>query len=359
MAGWGRSKRAVLLGASLISIVGFGASLRILAIEAIIPAQLRWDTLRLFKAHDIQIEKPSRIRSTIRNAITDSATLHYDYALCRSDAGQSGEGVLSSEHCAELLRKAALTTPTDGRLWLEYAIAVQASHGMTAEAVEALKMSYHMAPREGWISGVRLRFSQRVWERLPVKVQQLAVGDITDPWKQFEFASQLLQRDVPRAMELLQSLAQAGESYAQEKLGQIYLEGTLVAADAQKAREYLERAMAAGNLGAQAKLGEALITGRGQPKDQMTGVKLLEAAAATNSWAQYLLGNLLVSGDLPRDVGRAVSLLEAAAKTENPYALDRLGTLYLTGDGVTADAQKAREYLERAKTMKLRGAAQD
>jgi TPR repeat protein len=61
-----------------------------------------------------------------------------------------------------------------------------------------------------------------------------------------------------------------------------------------------------------------------------------------------MLGSMLLSGELPRDVPRALGLLEASAKSENAQALDRLGEMYLRGEEVAADAEKAREYLKRA-----------
>jgi TPR repeat protein len=82
----------------------------------------------------------------------------------------------------------------------------------------------------------------------------------------------------------------------------------------------LERAVKGGSAGARIKLGKA----------------------------QLALGSMLLSGELPRDVPRALQLLEASAASGNPYALEKLGEMYLKGEDVAADPEKARGYLERA-----------
>jgi TPR repeat protein len=161
-----------------------------------------------------------------------------------------------------------------------------------------------------------------------------------------------LPRDVPRAVTLLEAAAASDNPYALEKLGEMYLKGEEVAADPEKARSYLERAIMAGRTEIRFKLGRALIRGQGVAKDMVEGAKLLEAAARTDPWAQLALGGMLLSGELPRDVPRAVTLLEAAAASDNPYALEKLGKMYLKGEEVAADPEKARSYLERAAAAK-------
>jgi TPR repeat protein len=132
----------------------------------------------------------------------------------------------------------------------------------------------------------------------------------------------------------------------------MYLKGEEVAADAEKAQAYLKRAVDGGRLEAATKLGKALIRGQGVLKDKIGGAKLLETAAATDPWAQLMLGNMLLSGELPRDVPRAVTLLERAAKSNNVYALEKLGKMYLKGEGVAADPKKAQAYLKRAAILR-------
>ena len=47
---------------------------------------------------------------------------------------------------------------------------------------------------------------------------------------------------------------------------------------------------------------------------------------------------------VPKDIEKAIELLEASAQLGNSKAFGILGTLYRAGDGVTADRQKALKY---------------
>jgi TPR repeat protein len=157
---------------------------------------------------------------------------------------------------------------------------------------------------------------------------------------------------------LLEASAKTGNANALEDLGELYLKGEDVAAHPVKARGYLERAIRGGHIRAQILLGVALIKGSGVPKDITEGERLLRTAAAKDPWAQLALGSMLLSGELPRDVPRALTLLEASAESGNRYALEKLGEMYLEGKDVVADLEKGRIYLKRAAAMKRQTSSQ-
>src|SRR4029079_11500688 len=60
------------------------------------------------------------------------------------------------------------------------------------------------------------------------------------------------------------------------------------------------------------------------------------------------MGSVLLPDRSSQGNHRALARLEASAGKDNPYALEKLGEIYLKGDGIPADVEKARAYLERA-----------
>ena len=66
-----------------------------------------------------------------------------------------------------------------------------------------------------------------------------------------------------------------------------------------------------------------------------------------NSYAAYALGKLYLSGeDIPKDIEKALHWLQRSANLGNEYAQYRLGMVYLTGEDTPKDVVKAIEQLE-------------
>jgi hypothetical protein len=356
-------RRAVLLVAILVAVVGLISSLRILVVEATFPSSLRFDKLRLITLHRLSRIEPSLVSvEAAKYWINDKAISQLEYARCtvrrRNAIGGRDVGKLKQveRECLQAIRSAALQSPGDGRLWLAAAMEMAGRDGVTDEVIDALRMSFVTAPREGWVSNIRLEFVKEVWSLLSTLDKNFIIQNTLDQRAQVTLGSMLLSgelpRDVPRAVTLLEGAAASNDPTALEKLGEMYLKGEEVAADAEKAREYLERAILAGHTWIRFELGRALIKGQGVARDAAAGAKLLEAAAETEPWAQVTLGSMLLSGELPRDVPRAVTLLERAAASNDPTALEKLGEMYLKGEEVAADAEKAQAYLKRASTAR-------
>jgi len=73
---------------------------------------------------------------------------------------------------------------------------------------------------------------------------------------------------------------------------------------------------------------------------------LTQSAEKQNQFAQYQLGKLYLTGEqIPKDVQKAVSYLTASAEQGNQFAQYQLGKLYLTGEQIPKDVQKAISYL--------------
>lgn len=93
-------------------------------------------------------------------------------------------------------------------------------------------------------------------------------------------ATELVSRQDPGAIDLLNQAAEMGSDDALFLLGAIYREGKIVPADMAKAAECYERAARRDNAGAQCDLGWMLLTGDGIPEDIGRGTSLLIAATA-------------------------------------------------------------------------------
>ena len=74
-----------------------------------------------------------------------------------------------------------------------------------------------------------------------------------------------------------------------------------------------------------------------------------KAADHGSQFAQYRLGRIYLPGEfVPKDVEKALAYLTASADQENQFAQYALGKLYLFGRDVPPDREQAREWLIRA-----------
>jgi TPR repeat protein len=349
----------------LLSVVGLLFSMRVLLVEATRPYTLWLDGIRLFQPGSLTGSPTPLISPQILKPwITDSSMLQGEYASCLNAvkitiAAQNKYNFLIARRaCLHVLRAAVSGAPADGRLWLEIAIATAALDGFGPQAVEALKHSYETAPREGWVAKSRLQFTLKNWESLPEKIKDRTILDALDPWAKLALGKLLYSGESPfdeqRAIELLDQAGKEGDANLLENLGQYHLVGEGVPLNPNKGRDYLEQAIARGNNDARIKLGEALIRGRGVQRNVAAGLHLLEAAASIDEWGKLSLAKLLLSGDLPKDVARALTLLNSAAALDNFYALEILSDMYYAGEGVPKDLEKVKIYGERAGVLRHR-----
>ena len=149
--------------------------------------------------------------------------------------------------------------------------------------------------------------------------------------------------------------AEAGNPDAQFALAELYREGEGLAADPAEAERWYAAAAKgyAGATGgrAQERLGEMYIDGRGVPKDVMRGLMLLEGVAQGGRiWTQVKLAQLYEQGaeGLSPDLGRAVAYYQMAAEAGNRAGLYELARLHATGEGVQRDGRRAVELYEQA-----------
>jgi len=161
----------------------------------------------------------------------------------------------------------------------------------------------------------------------------------------------ILDRDVPHeerleCVEELTQLAEDGERCAQYFLGKLYRDGGLLIPDDEQTEKWFRRAAENGLDCAEYALGKLL---QSEHRMEEAAHWYDRAAAQGNEYAEYRLAKLYLTGSgVPKDVGRAVELLEASAEQGNPYADYLLGKLCLDGTLVQQNVALGMAYMERA-----------
>jgi len=171
---------------------------------------------------------------------------------------------------------------------------------------------------------------------------------LQEDWQE---ASRLYQSgDVAGALKAWQSLAEAGDGKAQQRLGLMYFYGEGVAQDAARAAGWFRRAAPQGHAEAQYIL--AMMLAYGAIKvDMREAVRWFgQAAQQGDARAQYELGLLYYDGDgVAKDDTQAARWYRAAAEQGHASAQYNLGYLTHAGEGVERNlAQAAQWYLRAA-----------
>jgi uncharacterized protein len=190
------------------------------------------------------------------------------------------------------------------------------------------------------------------------------------------------------ARSALAAAAEAGNSEAQVRMGEMLMRGWGGSRDELKARDYITRAHAAGNLRALHQMALMLLTGNLVPRDEAKGVDLMQQAAEKGEpSAQTLLGSWIANGTqgyskdeavalgwfkaaaaqnhaaallwlgeftelgragLAADPVQALDLYKRAAARNHPAGMTSVGRVYALGRGVSADGNEALRWLRRA-----------
>lgn len=158
---------------------------------------------------------------------------------------------------------------------------------------------------------------------------------------------------VDRAVFWYEVAAHNGSTQSAFKLGEIFSQGARVTPDLPRAVQYFTVAANAprhASASAQARLGFWYVTGHdGVDKNVDLGLSYLAAAASREDInAKYNYAVIVLSGDYPSRVTRAMSMLEAAARAGHPQAAYLAASLYYTGRFVGRNLIKAREFLALA-----------
>ena len=153
----------------------------------------------------------------------------------------------------------------------------------------------------------------------------------------------LTREEKQLAVDTLEQLWYEGFTAAAHQLGKVWRDGLCDPPDEKQAEKWFRLAADAGVDYSQYALGKLL---QGQKRINGAIVWYEKAAAQGNQYAQHHLGKLYLAGeDVPKDVDRAVEYLTASAEQGNQYAKYALGKLYLMGRDIPRDEEAARKWL--------------
>jgi serine/threonine protein kinase len=144
-----------------------------------------------------------------------------------------------------------------------------------------------------------------------------------------EAAEKLRSGQPKEAVDLFRKAADLGESRAMQDLGEIFMEGTVVAKNDAEAAKWFRKGADKGNTSAMLFLGGMYRLGDGvEQSDTDAANWFRKAADAGNSAAMYNLGTLYEDGrGVPRDVAKAKGLYEKAAALGDQDSQKRLSEL--------------------------------
>lgn len=175
--------------------------------------------------------------------------------------------------------------------------------------------------------------SKRVYEQASEYRKAKAI--LTDPT--------LMREEKLSAVDTLEQLWQQGFTTAAHQLGKAWRDGLCDPPDEKQAEKWFRLAAEAGLDFSQYALGKLL---QGQKRGGEAVLWYEKAAAQDNQYAQYRLGKLYLSGEaVPKNVERAIEYLTASAKQGSQYAQYALGKLYLMGKDMPRDEEAARKWL--------------
>lgn len=173
------------------------------------------------------------------------------------------------------------------------------------------------------------------------KLYSMEESGLKDDEKSFEFYEKALQgflQAEPKAKKI--------KPYLQYQIGMIYFKGLSTPIDNQKAVEYFEESAELGNQYAKRLLALEYISGKNLEQNIGKGISLLtECADGGDAFSCYKLGNLYLQGEIViQDLNKAEKYLLSVE--DNEFTQYALGRLYLQKEKY--NIQKAISYFEKS-----------
>ena len=177
-----------------------------------------------------------------------------------------------------------------------------------------------------------------------------------DPNEAFDRAVEILyqggasEQEVGHALELLETSARRGHSFAQAELGYRYLTGNQVTADYNEALFWLSAAAHQGHPHAMGFLGNMFATGTGVERNEDFALRFVRRGVELGDAKSLdMMGRRMLHGpEAERDFAKGVELLTAAADRGFPPSAFTVGLYYLFGEYMEADNVLSVRYLEKA-----------
>ena len=173
------------------------------------------------------------------------------------------------------------------------------------------------------------------------KLYSMGKSGIKDEKKSFDFYKKALQGFIQ-----IESKAKKIKLYLQFQIGMMYFQGLGTHIDNKKAAEYFEKSAEQGNQYAKRLLALEYISGKKFEQDIEKGIALLtECADSDDAFSCYKLGNLYLKGEIVnQDLDKAKKYLLSAE--DNEFTQYALGKLYLQKEKY--NIQKAISYFEKS-----------
>ncbi len=183
------------------------------------------------------------------------------------------------------------------------------------------------------------------------KLYSIEKSGLNDDEKSFEYYQKALQgflKIEPKAKKI--------KPYLQYQIGMMYFKGLGTQIDNQKATEYFEKSAKLGNQYAKRLLALEYISGKNFEQNIDKGISLLtECAESGDAFSCYKLGNLYLKGDVVvQDLDKAEKYLLSAE--DNEFTQYALGKLYLQKEKY--DIEKAVLYFKKSADKNMQASCQ-
>lgn len=167
----------VLVLATVGILLGGLATFRLGAVVSATPASLWLDPYPRMSDPNADMDAGARERATfLAGLLGDASLLRGAIDMClRTNGGPEGQG---PQACVETIDRALRAVPSSGELWLQKARLLLLTDGVSEPVFTALRESWRVAPREGWIAGARVVVGVRIYPSLPADLQQAVTNDI-------------------------------------------------------------------------------------------------------------------------------------------------------------------------------------
>jgi hypothetical protein len=160
-------------------LLGAMAALRLGAIVSATPASLWLDPYPRLVDPASPVDNATRSRAEfLAGVLGDASLMRSAIDLCiRGAHAAAGPDESESVRCLSVIDQALRSMPSSGELWLAKARLLLVD-GQDGEPVfDALRNSYRVSAREGWIAGGRVVLGLRIFPLLPPDLQERVKND--------------------------------------------------------------------------------------------------------------------------------------------------------------------------------------
>lgn len=154
----------------------------------------------------------------------------------------------------------------------------------------------------------------------------------------------VISQDIDKAIGWLTKSAENKNPIAAYRLGKIYLTGEYIISNYKQAEKWFKLSAEQNNEYAQYALGK-LYLDENYRDYSLAEHWLTKSSDQGNSYAMLYLARLYLSGEIPKDIEKAMELLRQSTEKENNSASYTLGKLYLYGKDIPQDIEQTKYWL--------------